>query len=54
LTGFWRNETLNDRGKSVYYHGIMNSFVVAKAGFLERAQPLETGEVFLNFKFRKT
>jgi len=54
LTGFWRNETLNDRGKSVYYHGIMNSFVVVKAGFLERTQPLETGEVFINFKFRKT
>ena len=46
LTGFWRNETLNDMGKSVYYHGIMNSFIVVMAGFLERTQPLETGEVF--------
>ena len=32
LTGFWRNETLNDKGKSVYYHDIMNSFFVVKAG----------------------
>jgi len=54
LTGFWRNERLNDRGESVYYHGIMNSFVVVKAGLWEWTQPLETGEVFLNFKFRKT
>ncbi len=54
LTGFWRNETLNDRGKSVYYHGIMNSFVVVKAGLQERTQPFETGEVFIKFKFRKT
>jgi len=54
LTGFWRNETLKDRGKSVYYHGIMNSFFIVKAGFRERAQPLETGEVFIKFKFRKT
>ena len=45
---------MNDRGKSVYYHGIMNSFVVAKAGLLERTQPLETREVFINFKFRNT
>jgi len=54
LTGFWRNETLKDRGKSVYYHGIMNSFVVVMAGFFGEGSTFGNRRGFLNFKFRKT